>query len=63
MQGAASQPLEIKLTYEIISRVSNFILIIYKNDFVQGSLLMDTQQELDEWLEKMKLIGITQRDY
>lgn len=55
------QPREIKLSYEIINRTAVFILVIYEDDFVLGSLALNSKEKLDEWLEKMKALEIPKR--
>lgn len=53
---------EIKYTYEVIERVSTYILVVYKDDFVLGSFALNSESELDEWIAKMQKIEITKRE-
>lgn len=62
MRGSMLPSIDVRLTYEVIRRVSNFILIIYKNDFVLGSLALDSEPELDEWKERMAKLEISIRE-
>lgn len=47
--------------YEVISRLSSYVIVIYDGDFILGSLKIDSELKLEEWKEKLKLIEVNLR--
>jgi hypothetical protein len=47
--------------YEVISRFTNFIIIFYDGDFTIGSIKLDSQEKIDEWIAKLEKIEMKKR--
>jgi hypothetical protein len=61
-QDSTLQSPDVRHTYEVIERVSTYILVVYKDDFVLGSFALNSESELDEWIAKMQTLEITKRE-
>lgn len=52
----------LKWKYEFINRISREILVFYDlSDNVKGSIVLDTPQEKEEWMEFLRKLGFSMR--